>query len=173
MAKDKDFNFDLELDRQVWARVKAGLESAIDDAVKTKDLQAVATRIQSIILLRTSQGEYLTGSGGKKRRRYRSESHKQKRAALGLPTDRVTLFFGELGLLEALRARGRQVLGKPTIEVGYLAGLSESKATEIAGYMNEQGVGRNRIKYRYVGLTEREKDTVINFLRGRIAANLN
>lgn len=168
----KPGGIDIDISEVALQRIKRGLTSAVDDAVGTKDLQALGARIQSIILLRTRRGYFLDGSGGKEKRRYQSESHKARRAALGLTTSHVTLFFGEGGLLEALVARGKASLGDPRIEIGYLPGISEQKALEIAGYMNDQGIGPKKITYPYVGLTDKETETAIDFLRKRTAKNL-
>lgn len=168
-----DNPIDINIQTIALNRVKRGLETAVDDAVKTKDLQKLAANIQSIIQLRSSRGYYLDGSGGKEKRRYQSESWKAKRAALGLTTSHVTLFFGEGQLLESMVARGKMMAGSPTIEVGYIEGVSESKATEIARYMNEEGIGTNRVKYPYVGLTDNEREQAIGYLRERVGKNLN
>lgn len=172
MAKKNPIDIDLDLRQDIYRKVKRRLETAVDDAVKTKDLQGAAARVQSIILLRTNRGRYLTESGTLEKRTYQSASHKKKREEMGLPTNRVTLFMGRVGLLEAMIARGKMSGGKPTIEIGYFAGLSEQKAIEIARYMNKEGAGKNHIKYIYVGLTDDETDTVIKYLRGRIGGNL-
>lgn len=171
MANEDDMS--VEIREASLRRVRRGLESAVDDAVKTKDLQALATRIQNMILLRTQRGYYLDGDGGKEKRRYQSQSWKAKRASRGLTTSHVTLFFGEGQLLESMVARGRMTAGKPTIEVGYFSGLSESKAMEIARYMNKEGIGTSKVKYPYVGLTDDERETAVEFLRGRLGQNLD
>lgn len=172
MADDNAPKFDVEINEIAYKKVKEALHSAVDDAVKTKDLQALSVRVQNMILLRTQRGQFLDGSGGKSKRRYQSESYKAKRAGRGLTTSHVTLFFGEIGLLEAMVARGKMKLGKPTIEVGYFSGMSEQKAREIAGYMNKEGVGKNKVLYKFVGLTDDERQTAIDFLRGRVGKNL-
>lgn len=173
MANNDPMEIDVDLRKQIYNKVKRNLTTAIDDAVRTRDLQGAAARAQNIILLRTQRGRFLTEDReGTRKRRYRSETWKQKRAGKGLQTGHVDLFFGEGGLLEAMVARGRMSGGKPTIEVGYFAGISEQKAREIARYMNKQGVGVNHIKYIYVGLTDDETDTVVKYLRGRVGGNL-
>jgi len=166
--------FDLNIEQASIDRVEQNLRSAIDDAMKKRDLDRAGAQIQSIILLRTRRGEYLTEArgGSAERRQYRSESWKKKRASQGLPTDRVTLFFGDGGLLEALKVQASIRRGEVRIDVGYIPGLSEARASEIARYMNEQGVGVNRVLYRYVGLTMQEEKTVIDGLRKTVIANI-
>lgn len=167
-------DFEVNIDQKVIDRIQAGLVSAVDDSLKQGDIDSVASQMLSTILLRTRRGRYLTQKtgGGDELRRYRSESWKKQRAKKGLETGRVTLFYGEGGLLEGMRARGRSVGGNVELEAGYIPGLSESRATEIARYMNDQGVGTNRVFYRYVGFTRSEEDRIVSSLRQRIEKNI-
>ena len=156
------------LDRLIHA-----LESAVDNAVKKGDTDYVADNVRRTILMRTRRGEFLNGSGGLEKRSYKSESHKKKRAKLGLPIDRVTLFMGRVGVLEAMRARSSFRAGQVTIEAGFLAGLSEARATEIAGYLDREGAGINHVTYPFVGLTEAEEEKIVQALAARIGTNFN
>lgn len=142
-------------------------------AVRQSDTDAVAENIRGTILLRVRQGQYLTPGGGTRQANQYSKGHERKRAKLGLPTSPVSLFMGQVGVLEAFRARSRQdAAGKVSIEAGYLPGISEARASEIAGYLNTQGVGKNRITYRFVGLTTGEQSRILADLRRRIQAHI-
>lgn len=167
-------DFELNIEKDAIDRITRKLKTAVDDSVKQKDIDYAGSQIQSIILLRTSRGQYLDKQygGTASKRTYKSESWKKKRASRGLPTDRVTLFFGQIGLLEAMRYKGKVSEGEVTLGVGYIPGLSEARATEIAGYMNDEGVGINHVIYRYVGLTSAEERSVISALSKRVAKNI-
>lgn len=167
-------DFSLNIEKDAIDRITRKLKSAVDDAVKQKDIDYAGAQIQQIILMRTSRGKYLTKQygGTAQKRQYKSESWKRKRAKRGLPTDRVTLFFGQLGLLEGMRYQGKVSEGEVTLEVGYIPGLSEARAREIAGYMNDEGVGINHVIYRYIGLTRAEEQSVLSALSKRIAGNI-
>ncbi len=153
-------------------RLTLALHTAVERSLNQSDTDFVAARIQTAILLRTSRGEFLDGSGGTTKPQYRSESHKKKRAKLGLPIDRVTLFMGRVGVLEAMRARGVITPGGARIQIGYLAGLSEERAAEIAGYLDRQGAGKNKITFPFLGLTAAEERQVTAALAARVGANL-
>lgn len=156
------------LDRLIHA-----IEHAVENAVKQSDTDAVAAQVMASIQLRTSRGMFLTDGGGSEPRTYLSESHKKKRARLNLPTDRVTLFMGKVGVLKAMASRSTFNAGEVSIEVGYIDGLSESRAAEIAGYLDNEGAGKNHITYPFVGVTDAEEDNVIRALAVRIGANFN
>lgn len=166
--------FSIDIEKETIKRINRKMQSAVDDAVKQKDVDYAGAQIQSIILLRSSRGLYLdkeTG-GSSTKRQYKSESYKRKRAKRGLPTDRVTLFFGSIGVLESLRYKGKVSEGEVRLEVGHLPGLSEARASEIGAYLTSQGVGINKVLYRYIGLTNAEEGSVISSLRKRIAGNI-
>lgn len=166
-------DFELDLDKNIMQQVQRSLESAVDDSVRQSDIDYAGQQIMAIIMLRTRQGRFFTESGNQtEQRQYRSEQWKRKRMQRGLQTSRVDLFFGEGGLLEGMRVQGRSRRGDIEMEVGYLDGLSESRATEIARYMNRTGVGINRVMYRYIGLTRQEETRVITSLRKRITTNI-
>lgn len=167
-------DFSLNIERDAIDRITRKLKTAVDDAVKQKDIDYAGAQIQQIILLRTNRGKYLTKQygGTSQKRQYKSESWKRKRAKRGLPIDRVTLFYGSVGLLEAMRYKGKVREGEVELEVGYIPGKSESAATTLAGYMNEEGVGINHVLYRYIGLTKSEEQQVIRSLRKRVEENI-
>lgn len=167
-------DFEIDIEKKTIDRIEKNLKSAVDDSVKQKDIDYAGAQIQSIILLRANRGMYLnqTTGGSASKRQYKSESYKKKRAKRGLPTDRVTLFYGSVGVLEGMRYRGKVRQGEVALEVGYLPGLSEARATEIAGYLNDTGAGINHVIYRYIGLTSAEERSVIDKLRRRIAGNI-
>lgn len=156
------------LDRLIHA-----LEHAVQNSVRQADTDAVAARVIATIQLRTSRGMFLTQGGSSEPRTYKSESHKKKRAKLNLPIDRVTLVMGKVGVLEAMAARSRFSSGEVSIEVGYLDGLSEARAKEIAGYLDNEGAGKNKVTYPFVGITSAEEDHVVRALATRIGANFN
>lgn len=166
--------FDIDLNNSVLKSIQKSLESAVDDALTQKDMDSVASQMLATILLRTSRGRFLTSkTGGREEvRTYRSESWKKKRAAKGLQTGRVNLFFGEGGLLEAMRAKGRSVGGDIELEAGYIQGMSEQRAAEIARYMNDTGIGKSRVIYRYIGFTNAEENRIVTALRNRIRKNI-
>ena len=166
--------FSLDIEQQSFDEIVNSLQSAVDDSVKTEDANFVGAQIMAIINLRSSRGKYLDKpTGGTSRKRtYKSESHKKKRAKLGLPIDRVTLFMGKVGVLEALRVRGFVRGADLHLEVGYISGLSEDRASEIAGYLTDQGAGKNKVLYRFLGLTKTEEGQVIGALSPRIGANI-
>jgi len=185
----KDFSINIEKDAVDLITKK--LKSAVDDSVKQSDIDYAGAQIQQIILLRTSRGKYLTSKTGgtAQKRTYKSDSWKRKRAKKGLPTDRVTLFYGgggaeveeskdtdrlnhQGGLLEAMAYTGKVSEGEVTLDVGYIPGRSEAAATTLAGYMNDEGVGINHVLYRYIGLTKSEEQQVIKSLRKRVAKNI-
>jgi hypothetical protein len=80
--------------------------------------------------------------------------------------------MGKVGVLEAMRVRARVRNGNVNLEVGYLDGLSEDRAMEIAGYLNDQGVGINKVLYRFVGLVKSEEDRIVRALGKRIVKNM-
>jgi hypothetical protein len=167
-------DFHLDIEERALNEIVDRLKSSLDDAVKTDDVNYAGAQMMSIMQLRSSQGKYLdkqTG-GSARRRTYKSESHKKKRARIGLPIDRVTLFMGKVGVLEAMRVRARVRNGDVNLEVGYLDGLSEDRAMEIAGYLTDQGVGVNKVLYRFVGLTANEEDRIVKALSTRIGKNM-
>lgn len=114
--------FSINIEKETIKRINRKMKTAVDDAVKQKDIDYAGAQIQSIILLRSSRGMYLdkqTG-GSATKRNYKSESYKKKRAKRALPTDRVTLFFGSVGVLEGLRVQGKVSEGEVRLSVGYL-----------------------------------------------------
>lgn len=166
--------FDLDLDQKAFDQIIERLQTSVDDSVKTEDVNFTGAQMMSIMQLRSSRGKYLTEKtgGSAQSRKYKSESHKKKRARLGLPTNKVTLFMGRVGVLEAMRVRASVRSGNVELEVGYLDGLSEERAMEIAGYLTDQGVGINKVLYRFVGLTRQEESNVLRMLTPRIAKNM-
>lgn len=166
--------FDLDLDQKAFDQIVDRLKSSVDDSVKTDDVNYAGAQMISIMQLRSAQGKYLTKqTGGSARKRtYKSKSHKKKRAKMGLPIDRVTLFMGKVGVLEAMRFRAKVRNGDVNLEAGYFDGLSEDRAMEIAGYLTDQGVGINKVLYRFVGLTANEEDRIVKALSTRIAKNM-
>lgn len=166
--------FELDLDQKAFDQIVDRLKASVDDSVKTKDVKYTGAQIMSIIQLRSSRGKYLTHKfgGSAQSRKYKSESHKKKRAKIGLPIDRVTLFMGKVGVLEAMRVRASVRNGDVELEAGYLDGLSEDRAMEIAGYLTDQGVGINKVLYRFVGLTKQEEDNIVSVIAKRITKNM-
>lgn len=143
-------------------------------AIRQGDADSVAENIGATILLRVRRGTYLTPGGGTRQANTYSKGHERRRAKLGLPTTPVSLFMGQVGVLEALRARSRQAPGgKVAIEAGYLPGISEARATEIAEYLNTKGAGKNRVTYKFIGLTNPEQSRILDNLRQRILGHLN
>lgn len=167
-------SFELNIDEKTMRKVQRAVRDAAVDAVRTKDVNYAGAQIMSIIQLRSARGAYLTKATGgtARRRRYKSESHKKKRAKLGLPTDRVTLYMGRVGVLEAMRVRAKSRGENITLDVGYIDGLSESRAKEIASYLTEEGAGINKVLYRFVGLTTGEESRIVRALSKRIAGNI-
>ena len=165
-------DFHLDIEERALNEIVDRLKSSVDDAVKTDDVNYAGAQMMSIMQLRSSRGKYLTEGGAARSRTYKSESHKKKRAKIGLPIDRVTLFMGKVGVLEAMRVRARVRNGNVNLEVGYLDGLSEDRAMEIAGYLNDQGVGINKVLYRFVGLVKSEEDRIVRALGKRIVKNM-
>jgi len=167
-------DFNLELDQKAFDRIVGRLSTSVDDAVKTEDVNYAGAQMMSIMQLRSSRGKYLDKqTGGTARsRKYKSESHKKKRAKIGLPIDRVTLFMGQIGVLEAMRVRAAVRNGDVELEVGFLEGLSEDRAMEIAGYLTDQGVGINKVLYRFVGLTRQEEANIMKAVSVRAAKNI-
>jgi hypothetical protein len=154
-------------------RLIHALDHAVEQAVKQSDTDAVAAQVMTAIQLRTSRGIFLTEGGGTEPRTYKSESHKKKRAKLNLPIDRVTLFMGRVGVLESMAAQSRFNSGEVSITVGYIDGLSEARASEIAGYLDTEGAGKNKVTYPFVGITSAEEDNIVAALAARIGANFN
>jgi hypothetical protein len=155
------------LDRLIHA-----LDTAVDDAVKTQDTEYVAEEVRNAIQLRTARGQFLTEGGGTESRTKYSKGHEKKRARLGLPIDRVTLFMGSVGVLEAMRARSQFRAGEVTIDVGYISGLSEERAMEIAGYLDNEGAGINHVTYPFVGLANEEESQILRALSARLGGNI-
>jgi len=64
------------------------------------------------------------------------------------------------------------VQGDIEVEAGYIDGLSETRAREIAQYMNKDGIGVNRVRYRYIGLDGSEEERIVQALRRRMKKNI-
>ena len=142
------------------------LRQITDDPVDQSDLDYQAEQIIATIKLRTQRGNYLTSqTGGRSEPRTQySPGHAKKRQAIGLPIDRVTLFMGEVGVLEAIHSRTTT----NSIEVGYITGLSEARAKEIGEYLNTLGAGVNRVTYQHIGLTQAEEEQLRESLVGHV-----
>ena len=164
--------FEINIDQNILRQVKQSLASAVDDAVTQSDIDYAGSQILSTILMRTRNGRFINDSGRLETRRYISESWKKQRRKKGLQTRHVSLFYGEGGLLEAMRVRGRAVQGDIEVEAGYIDGLSETRAREIAQYMNKDGIGVNRVRYRYIGLDGSEEERIVQALRRRMKKNI-
>ena len=158
-----------ELEKEAYEGFVAALENASDDRFLKPHLDATGAQIQSIILLRTARGKFLPGS--KMPAQY-SAGHAKRRERLGLATDKVSLFMGQGGMLEAMGTRVVRVGGKISLDVGYIPGISESGASEIAGYLNTEGAGKNKVKYTFIGLTGRETNTVTERLSARMSGSI-
>jgi hypothetical protein len=165
-------NFEINIDQKMLDRVQKNLISAVDDSVKQSDIDYVGQQILTTILMRTRRGRFFSDSGSLEKRRYKSESWKKQRRKKGLQTSHVSLFYGEGGLLEAMRVRGRAVQGDIEVEAGYIDGLSETRAREIAQYMNKDGIGVNRVRYRYIRLHGSEEERIFKALRRRMKKNI-
>ena len=164
--------FEINIDQNILRQVKQSLASAVDDAVTQSDIDYAGSQILSTILMRTRNGRFINDSGRLETRRYISESWKKQRRKKGLQTRHVSLFYGEGGLLEAMRVKGRTIRGDVELQAGYIDGLSEARASEIARYMNRDGIGVNRVRYRYIGLVDNEEERIVRSLRQRIKNNL-
>jgi len=150
-------------------RVKKRLEVAVKDALTEKDAKAIMAEVQGIILLRTRKGKFLEGS--KTPAKY-SAGHARLRKKLGLPTERVTLFMGDVGVLESIKGKAESNNTELTLEVGYLEN-SEARARQIGIWLDDEGAGKTKVRYRHIGLTDAESDRVISNLKTRIGKSIN
>lgn len=148
-------------------RLLAALESSSEQAIRDSDADAVGAAVQGMILLRTRRGEFLNTTGA----RY-SPGHAKRRAAIGLQTARVDLFMGNIGVLESIRTMTDAGQTGVRIQTGYLQGLSESRAAEIGRYLDTTGIGKSGKTYKHIGLSQREEDRIVDFIRKRVEANI-
>lgn len=143
-------------------RVIRALRTAVSDTLKESDLKEIAEMGLSIIKLRTRRGEYLPGS--KSPAKY-SKGHARVRANLGLPTNRVTLFMGNVGVLEGIKTNVKSEGGNITAQIGYIRGKTEQEALQIGRWLDTEGAGVNKVRYRHIGFTQGERDRIVKFAR--------
>ena len=144
---------------QVSEALKRGLADELRRAMKRMRTARILARIEAIVQLRTARGEYLEGSSPDAGTY--SEGHRRKREKKGLPTDRVDLFF-DGRMTGAWRGRPRFEQDALLLESGYITGLSESEAEQLASYHNIEGAGTAHVKHIFVGLTDAEEDEVFD-----------
>ena len=143
-------------------RVIKLLETAVQDTLTEADLKEIAEMGLSIIKLRTRRGKYLPGS--KSPAAY-SPGHARVRRKLGLPTNRVTLFMGEVGVLEGIKTRVKSEGGEISAEIGYIEGKTEQEALQIGRWLDTEGAGVNKVRYRHIGFTSSERDRLVQFAK--------
>lgn len=141
----------------------------IDHALTISDLNEVALQIESIIMMRTADGEFLNAGA---ERSYLSAGHKKKREKGGLQINHVDLFFSG-DMLAGMRSRAILDKSEATVEYGFIDSESPVRAMELAGYHNETGAGKTHIVREFVGLTDDEIDRVFTVFEDRILGNLS
>ena len=135
-------------------------KNIIRRAVGQKELARAAAYMEAAIKKRVAQGTFLNPGAS---REY-SPGHAAKRQKKGLPVGHVDLFFSG-NMLDALKTdvlTGAEI----ALIVGYIDGKSESRAIELAGYHNLSGAGKNKIKRVFIGLTDAERQQVVQILKG-------
>jgi hypothetical protein len=159
--------FEFDWDKASIKRTIEYLKTTVEDALKRDDLEDIAETGLTMIKLRTQRGNFLEGS--KTPARY-SPGHARIRRSMGLPVNLVTLFMGEVGVLEGIKTRTTSRKGDISIEIGYLS-TTEANAREIGGYLDEEGVGVNKIRYRHIGFTDSERKRLIQLAKDRMREN--
>lgn len=150
------------------AKIVAKLGSAVDLRSIENEMHYVAQAVESIILLRTQRGRFLNAG----HRTSYSKGHERKRKKKGLPTNRVNLFF-EGNLLQDMTKVVRTESDSASIQVGYIDGQSDPDSATLANYFNVDGVGKSRVLYEYLGLTDQEVDKIEKALTKRIDAKIS
>lgn len=161
--------FEFDLNEQSLRSVLDSLRTAVSDALKEDDLQYLAEMGIAMIKLRTQRGNYLPGS--KSPAQY-SDGHRRVRERLGLPTNRVTLFMGKIGVLEGIKEKTFSKSDEVGFEIGYLQS-TEAQARRIGGYLDSEGVGVNKIRYRHIGFTDGERDRLLKATKERVIDNIS
>lgn len=164
----------IDINQQVISQIQQRLESAVADAVTQSDIDFVTEGIITAIKLRSRRGEYLTAAsgGGTYKPAGYTKGHERARRKLGLPVDRVTLFMGQVGVLESIKGTGRQTAGGTAIEVGYLSGISEARAAEIGAWLDSEGAGTKGKTYKHIGLSSGEENKIVRRLERRVIDNI-
>lgn len=150
------------------AALVGNLEHALENARLLKHAAYAAQAAESIMLLRTRQGNYLNEGH---RRKY-SPAWAKRREKEGLATDHVYLYFRG-NLLQDIKTKTELKSDSATVEVGYIEGMSDPESIQLATYFNVAGAGRNRVLYKYVGLTDAEIDRLETVIAARIAEELS
>lgn len=112
--------------------------------------------IEFTIRRRTERGVFLNAGYTKTY----SKGWKRRRVKRGRQVSHVDLFF-EGNMLKALHSKGEIRPQLAVMSAGYITGLSEVQATNIAGFHNLTGAGKNRIIREFIGLTQDEADSII------------
>lgn len=125
------------------------------------ELANAALYMESAIKTRTARGVFLNDGYAQSY----SPGYAARRAASGRPVNHVDMFFSG-DMLDNLKTRTVNDSTGISIQVGYIDGLSENRAVELAGYHNDSGAGINHVKRVFVGLTDAERKRVIAILKG-------
>lgn len=147
------------------------LAHAVRQALETVSAAPVLAFLDVAVKLRTERGVFLVGSSPQPER-YRSASHVKKRLKQGRPGSPVDLNLSAQ-MLDATKGRvERDGSGGLTIRYGYLPGLSDPQAIQLARYHQELGAGRSHVKRVFVGLTDQETEQALGILRREVLKRL-